>query len=256
MGFALGSCQGCQAAPCHPWGHWGTLGLPQHPPPRKQTLSCHGSAGWWPNPEQAELCGCSWGPEKLRRLLSSERALLGVEGAAGGSQDDWPLSPPSLVPTVPGLAGMLQRGKAGAAPGPGELLLQETAAVCPHLAPGLALSCAGHGALQRASRSSPGSQILGWVWVDAPGWCCSWLAASGIPDPALGSLGVGTAPEPGCEILWVPTQLSAHQGVPVERWPCPSPHPWPSSRAVAWKAAGVEPRPGAEQSLQQIFPVV
>lgn len=25
MGFALSSCQGCQAALCHPWGHWGQL---------------------------------------------------------------------------------------------------------------------------------------------------------------------------------------------------------------------------------------
>lgn len=194
MGFALGSCQGCQAAPCHPWGHWGTLGLPQHPPPRKQTLSCHGSAGWWPNPEQAELCGCSWGPEKLRRLLSSERALLGVEGAAGGSQEDWPLSPPSLVPTVPGLAGMLQRGKAGAAPGPGELLLQETAAVCPHLAPGLALSCAGHGALQRASRSSPGSQILGWVWGGCSRLVLLLAGSFWHPRSSFGESGRGDSP--------------------------------------------------------------
>lgn len=93
--------------------------------------------------------------------------------------------------------------------------------------------------------------------MGAPGWCCSWLADSGIPDPALGSLGVGTAPEPGCEMLWVP--IKCPSGCPRALWSAglvPIPIPWPSSRAVAWKAAGVKPRPGAEQSLEQIFPVL
>lgn len=49
--------------------------------------------------------------------------------------------------------------------------------------------------------------VLGWV-EDAPGCCCSWPGASGIPDPAL-----GTAPKSyGC-----PPSSVASQGVPVPR---------------------------------------
>lgn len=211
------------------------------------------------------LCGCSWqAPAGSRRAPEAAQPRAGTAGCVGGcwggAHGDWHLSPPSPVPVVPGLAGTLQRGRAGADPRPRELFPQETAAVCPHIAPALAQSCAGHGALQ-PGQPNPW-MASGWM-VDAPGRCCSWPGPCGIPDPASGIRTWGQPRYPGCELLWVPTHLSARSGCPCATWRAegtdglvPVPIPWSSSRAVAWKIAGVDPRPGAEQSPEQIFPVV
>lgn len=130
---------------------------------------------------------------------------------------------------------------------------------CPHIAPGLAHSDAGHRALPRVKETQPWllsravESLDGFEVVDAPGWCCCWPGACGSSEPALGT---GWPWQPGCELQvgthgcpstpgasWVPSEdrLVSH-GEQRELWgpahsPCPGPAPgWWLGKLLVWRS--------------------
>lgn len=238
MGFTLSSCQGCQAALCHPWGHWGQpRGCPSifllESKPRVATVLLGAGQTLHKQGPVAALWLLLAEPRQAPEAAQPQAAALwGCWGGTGGLA----LVSSISMPTVPGLARALQRGRVGPDPHPRDIPSSPHHPGCWHRAElGMGLS-RGPGHPAWAAKSWDG-----WT-VDAPGWCCSWPWGSGISDPALGSLDVGTA----CEILWVRTHLSAQSGCPRAARGAEGttglvsvPIPRCSSRAVAWKVVGV-----------------
>lgn len=207
------------------------------------------------------LCGCSWqAPAGSRRAPEASQLRAGTAGCVGGCWGG--TGGLALVPSVSGARGA-RAGRDAAAWQSGS---RSTSSGAVPAGNGCGLSPHRPGTGTEGQEIQPGQpnpwMASGWM-VDAPGRCCSWPGACGIPDPALGIRMWGQPRYPGCELLWVPTHLSARSGCPCAPRRAegtdglvPVPIPWSSSRAVAWKIAGVDPRPGAEQSPEQIFPVV